>query len=165
MLARQFLLGEPDAPLVHDAAEFLADYAEQTWPDRQARGTEKDFYLWYNCTLAMFQAGGEPWEQWNSIVRDTIVRLQRHDGCARGGWDHDSRWGDRGGRIYTTALAVLTLEVYYRYASHEEAAEAFQPAVTAIDGLDTPARPESAEWSGRETTGVELRERREPESP
>jgi hypothetical protein len=33
-----------------------------------------------------------------------------------GSWDpDDSRWGRYGGRIYTTALATLTLEVYYRY--------------------------------------------------
>lgn len=159
MLARQFLLGEPDAPLVGDAAKYLADYAERKWSDLQARGVDKDFYLWYNCTLAMFQAGGEPWERWNPVVRDTIIELQRHDGCARGSWDPSSKWGRMGGRIYTTALAALTLEVYYRYASHTEAEEAFQETVTAIDGPDSRPRPDSAELERRESTEVELRER------
>jgi len=159
MLARQFLLGEPDSPLVRDAAEFLADYAEQKWSDLEASGDNKDFYLWYNCTLAMFQAGGKPWERWNPLVRDTIINLQRHDGCARGSWDTDSKWGRAGGRIYTTALAVLTLEVYYRYASHQEAAEAFEGTVTAIDGFDSRPRPDSAELEARESTGVTLQER------
>jgi len=122
MLARQFLLEEPDSPYVREAADYLAQYAEQTWPDRRADAGRSDYYLWYNCTLAMFQAGGEAWKRWNDVVRDTIVSLQRHEGCQRGSWDPDSRWGSQGGRIYSTALAALTLEVYYRYASLSEAA-------------------------------------------
>jgi hypothetical protein len=138
MFARQFLLGEPDAQLVRDAAVFLADYADRQWgglePDaRKSKNFEPDFYLWYNCTLAMFQAGGEPWQRWNRVVRDTVIDLQRHDGCCRGSWDPNSKWGKRGGRIYSTALAVLTLEVYYRYASHDEAADAFTQEMTSRD--------------------------------
>ena len=37
MLVRQFLLGQSDAPLVHKAADYLADYAEQTWAKRGIR--------------------------------------------------------------------------------------------------------------------------------
>jgi uncharacterized protein YfaP (DUF2135 family) len=159
MLARQFLLGEPDAPLVGEAAEYLAEYAEGKWSDAAAPGAKSDFYLWYNCTLAMFQAGGEPWERWNPIVRDTIIHLQRHDGCARGSWDPSSKWGSTGGRIYTTALAVLTLEVYYRYASHEEAGEAFAAGVTAIEDYGSRSSPKSSELEARDEGGVELQER------
>ncbi|MFH1921034.1 MAG: prenyltransferase/squalene oxidase repeat-containing protein, partial [Planctomycetota bacterium] len=165
MLARQFLLGEPDAPLVQDAAAFLADHAERKWSGLEATGDNKDFYLWYNCTLAMFQAGGEPWERWNPPVRDTIINLQRHDGCARGSWDPSSKWGSPGGRIYTTALAILTLEVYYRYASHLEAEEAFQGTVTAIDPTDPGPGPHSAELNARGAPPVELRERLDEKSP
>ena len=123
MLARQFLLDQPESPYVRDASAYLAEYAEQTWPDRRADSRRADYYLWYNCTLAMFQAGGEAWKRWNDVVRDTIVGLQRHEGCPRGSWDPDGRWGHEGGRIYSTALAALTLEVYYRYANLTEAAK------------------------------------------
>ena len=76
-----------------------------------------DYYLWYNCTLAASRAGGEPWNQWNAIVRDLVVGLQEKKGCARGSWDPTiTLHGMVGGRVYTTALAVLTLEVYYRFA-------------------------------------------------
>jgi hypothetical protein len=68
----------------------------------------------------MFRAGGEAWKRWNAVVRDTIVKLQRHEACPRGSWDPDGKWGHEGGRIYATALAVLTLEVYYRYANPGE---------------------------------------------
>ena len=64
----------------------------------------------------MYQHGGEPWSRWNAQVRDQLVRRQRRDGHQAGSWDpDDSLYGTRGGRIYSTALAALTLEVYYRY--------------------------------------------------
>jgi hypothetical protein len=119
MLARQFLLGAADDPLIDEAAEYLAEFAEEQWGDLRA-DSNADFYLWYNCTLAMFQAGGRHWDRWNRVVRDTIVGLQQHSGCQRGSWDPICRWGKFGGRIYTTALAVLTLETYYRYTPQSE---------------------------------------------
>jgi len=74
------------------------------------------YYIWYNCTMAMFQAGGEPWKRWNGVIRDRVVSLQvPGEGCDRGSWPPDDEFGDAGGRIYSTALAVLTLEVYYRF--------------------------------------------------
>ncbi|GEM_PF-7087366 len=36
-------------------------------------------------------------------------------GCQEGSWLANDRWSDEGGRVYTTALGALTLEVYYRY--------------------------------------------------
>jgi uncharacterized protein YfaP (DUF2135 family) len=120
MLARQFLLNEPHAPLIGEAANYLARRAQQQWGNAAGATAGTDYYLWYNCTLAMYQAGGKPWEQWNPIIRDTLVRLQRHDGCERGSWDPDSGRGSKGGRILSTALAILTLETYYRYAAPAE---------------------------------------------
>jgi uncharacterized protein YfaP (DUF2135 family) len=128
MLAHQFLLNEPDAPLVQDAADYLAKEAPLRWGTLPRPGDSRDYYLWYNCTLAMFQAGGDNWKHWNDVVRDTILKLQEHTGCARGSWSPDCRWGDTGGRIFSTALAVLTLEVYYRYTQHNE----LQPAATLV---------------------------------
>lgn len=77
---------------------------------------EFNIYYWYYATLAMYQYGGEPWLRWNAMLRDQLVRRQRTGGHQAGSWDpDDSRWGRYGGRIYSTALATLTLEVYYRY--------------------------------------------------
>jgi hypothetical protein len=114
MLVHQFVLHRPDSPLIKAAAPHLATYAEQHWGDKLGR--DPDFYLWYNCTLAMFQVGGDDWDRWNAAVRDSLIHLQRHAGCERGSWDPSDQWGHAGGRIYSTALAVLTLEVYYRFA-------------------------------------------------
>jgi hypothetical protein len=32
-----------------------------------------------------------------------------------GSWHFNEKWGNVGGRLYTTALAAMTLEVYYRF--------------------------------------------------
>jgi hypothetical protein len=117
------MLDEPDCEQVKTGAEYLANFAETTWKDKELRKNTRDYYLWYNCTLAMFQVGGEPWRRWNNVVRDTLIELQRQDGCAKGSWDTNSKWGVTGGRVYTTALATLILEVYYRYASHGQSGQ------------------------------------------
>ena len=45
-----------------------------------------------------------------------IIKLQRTSGHQTGSWDPDeSLYGSKGGRIYCTTLAAMTLEVYYRY--------------------------------------------------
>jgi hypothetical protein len=120
MLVHQFLLETPDSALVRMAAPHLADHAEKTWGAKTGRSGRPDYYLWYNCTLAMFQAGGTSWDRWNLVVRDAVLKLQETKGCARGSWAPADGHDHAGGRIYTTALAVLTLEVYYRYAGKEK---------------------------------------------
>jgi len=126
MLVRQFLLNEPDHPSIGKAAPYLVSLAERHKADKTVEDRTLDYklaynyYLWYNCTLAMFQAGGEAWDRWNPIIRNTIIGLQRHKGCEKGSWDPDTQWGERGGRIYTTALACLTLETYYRYTRQQK---------------------------------------------
>jgi len=74
-------------------------------------------YAWYYATLASFHAGGPQWERWNARLQAAVLPLQRRDGGPLdGSWDPDPVWGGHGGRVYSTALAALTLEVYYRYA-------------------------------------------------
>ena len=48
---------------------------------------------------------------------DAVLGLQDHKerACTNGGWMVPDRWSYDGGPIYTTALNVLSLEVYYRY--------------------------------------------------
>lgn len=74
-----------------------------------------NYYYWYYGSLAMMQIGSEAWPQWNDLTRQHLVQTQRGKGGLEGSWDPKGKWGPRGGRIYTTALATLTLQVYYRY--------------------------------------------------
>ncbi|MAT14669.1 MAG: hypothetical protein CMJ46_05290 [Planctomyces sp.] len=76
---------------------------------------EYNLYYWYYGTLAMYQHGGSAWNTWNSSLRDRIVSEQRQTGEFAGSWDPRSVWSPYGGRIYTTALSTLCLEVYYRF--------------------------------------------------
>ena len=93
--------------------EEAAAYLMARKPDRDAAF---NLYYWYYGTLAMYLHGGPDWPGWNVAVRDELVRRQQTRGHRSGSWDPDeSPEGNRGGRIYSTALAALTLEVYYRY--------------------------------------------------
>ena len=78
------------------------------------RMSDPNYYYWYYGTLAMYQYGGKPWQDWNGTVRDLLVEEQIQTGPMAGTWDPNDEWGRYGGRLYSTALATLTLEVYYR---------------------------------------------------
>jgi len=107
-VCRQFLgVGGP-GPASSEAARLLLRNESDRGPT--------NVYYWYYATLALYQHGGEDWERWNSKIRDRIVQLQCKTGHQTGSWEPDgSIYGAKGGRIYCTALAALTLEVYYRY--------------------------------------------------
>jgi hypothetical protein len=73
-------------------------------------------YAWYYATVASFHAGGPQWDRWNAQLQATLVSMQRRDGGPLdGSWDPDPVWGGHGGRVYSTALSAMTLEVYYRH--------------------------------------------------
>jgi hypothetical protein len=55
------------------------------------------------------------------------VNLQKKTGDDAGCWDGNITWADRGGRVFSTALGCLTLQVYYRYLP-VDAGSASQPA-------------------------------------
>jgi hypothetical protein len=49
-------------------------------------------------------------------MREHLIRTQETGGHRRGSWDPSGAdHGKRGGRIYATSMALLTLEVYYRH--------------------------------------------------
>lgn len=74
-----------------------------------------NLYYWYYATIGMHQTGGEAWEQWNSELQRVLLSQQVSSGAVAGSWDPNGLWAGYGGRIYSTALATLCLEVYYRY--------------------------------------------------
>ncbi len=75
-----------------------------------------NLYFWYYGTLALFRQGGTAWDAWNRRLQDTLLPSQERDGS----WTPISTYADYAGddrndRAYTTAMCVLTLEIYYRY--------------------------------------------------
>jgi hypothetical protein len=85
-------------------------------------GRNANMYYNYYATQIMHQFGGDPWELWNSQMRDFLVRTQVGEGHESGSWYFDGGQAKPGGRLYVTAVAIMTLEVYYRhmplYAEH-----------------------------------------------
>ena len=76
----------------------------------------RDIYFNYYATQVMHQTGGARWEAWNEGMRDHLVATQASQGNENGSWHFNHRHGNVGGRLYTTAMALLTLEVYYRHS-------------------------------------------------
>ena len=75
-------------------------------------GTESDnLYYWYYGSLALHQLQSPAWQSWNQAMKSRLLGTQRPDG----GWPTTTIWGGYGGEIYTTAMAALCLEVYYRH--------------------------------------------------
>jgi hypothetical protein len=72
-------------------------------------------YYWYYATLALYQLQGEEWQRWNSALKSALLSAQIRQGEHAGSWDTSDVWGGHGGRVYTTAMGALCLEVYYRY--------------------------------------------------
>ena len=71
--------------------------------------------LRYYATLGMYQLEGEHWRQWNTALTKTLIERQNTAGKLAGSWDPDCIWAGYGGRVYSTSMAALSLEVYYRY--------------------------------------------------
>jgi hypothetical protein len=107
LFCKQMLGMVRDNPASIEAVAYLEEHAP--------RRTELNLYYWYYGTLAMFQYGGESWQEWNEAMREILIFEQRKTGALAGSWDPRDPWGPYGGRIYSTAMAAMCLEVYYRY--------------------------------------------------
>ncbi|MDP6546623.1 MAG: hypothetical protein QGH60_21810 [Phycisphaerae bacterium] len=84
--------------------------------DAHKKATAGNFYLAYYASLAMMQIGGDAWQKWNPQMRERLVALQTRGGSNDGAWTTKTMYAGHGaGTVYTTTMATLTLEVYYRY--------------------------------------------------
>ena len=73
-------------------------------------------YFWYYGSLACFMAGGEAWDAWNAALKRVLLAGQSRDGSFRPIDAYAEYAGDSDRDMsYTTAMCVLSLEVYYRY--------------------------------------------------
>lgn len=73
---------------------------------------------WYLATVACMQydgPDGSEWKKWGEPMKNVLVPNQKtaSDGCLKGSWEPMGF----DGRVATTALNCLTLELYYRYAN------------------------------------------------
>lgn len=79
---------------------------------------ESDLYYDYYAALLLRHYGGPLWTTWNEEMRDYLILTQESSGKEAGSWfftEQEKTNNQIGGRLYTTSLAVMILEVYYRY--------------------------------------------------
>ncbi len=80
---------------------------------------EIDFHYWYYGSYALYQYSvidSKPWKAWEKGMREVLSEHQAKEGEAKGSWDPSvDPWGNVGGRVYSTAMLALCMEVYYRY--------------------------------------------------
>ncbi len=108
MFIAQLLGAARNEPRMQGSASFIVEHLPSWKPDANT-------YYWYYATLALFQHQGEEWSTWNEAVKDVLIERQETEGAIAGSWAPEGQWATVAGRVYQTAMAALTLEVYYRY--------------------------------------------------
>jgi hypothetical protein len=118
LCCRYFLGIQQDERAVHEATNYLSQ--------RLPSGGQANLYYWYYGTIGLFQTQMAPtstgqefnqdaWRRWNEALQQQLLARQLRSGDDAGSFSPDTVWGSYGGRVYSTAMATLCLEVYYRY--------------------------------------------------
>lgn len=103
LLALQ-VCGEYDAPEVRGAADWLLDC-------QRDRNVDFFYYGTYYYAQGMYQCGGKYAEQAAKIVPEMLRGAQNPDGS----WQANVGNEQKAGRVYATAMALLSLSVAYHY--------------------------------------------------
>ncbi len=105
LLCRMYLGWGRDRPALYQGVAFLDKWGP----------SETNIYYDYYATQVMHFWEGPEWEKWNRRMRDHLIAAQANSGHESGSWHFPDQYGDTGGRLYTTAMSLLILEVYYRH--------------------------------------------------
>lgn len=107
------LLGQSKSSEVRRGLSYLND-AKCDWNNPPVW----PMYAWYYLSQAKFHEGGGSWQKWNNQFAPQLIRSQNSDGS----WNSAGLSIPSGttGRenyhpVYSTTLAALTLQVYYRF--------------------------------------------------
>lgn len=111
LLCREYLGWTGKDPRLDKGLDFLLTHRPE-W-----RTGKADLYYWYYATQACLHAGGRQWPLWNQVIRELLPAQQVKRGPERGSWAPPPGVSHQelGGRLYSTCLAIYTLEVYYRH--------------------------------------------------
>ena len=106
MFCRQLDLVSPSNEKMVESANLMKRYP--------IRNNNPDLYYVYYGTLALYQHQGSIWEEWNNNLKEILPEIQIKTGELAGSWDLSRSNTKGGGRIASTTLSILSLEVYYR---------------------------------------------------
>jgi hypothetical protein len=108
LLCRMYLGAKKEDPGLQMGVKAISD-----------KGPERNnMYYNYYASMLMYQADGpdgDMWQKWNLQMREYLIKTQVKRGKDKGSWYFSGGHGNSGGRVYNTAMAAMTLEVYYRY--------------------------------------------------
>ena len=108
LLIEQILGGEKDSPSQNQGADYLLANPIQNGQNLP--------YYWYYASQVMHNYGGSKWEAWNADLSTKLPAMQVQIGPETGSWNPTAApHGIAGGRLYVTAMHILSLEIYYRH--------------------------------------------------
>lgn len=114
MLGMRILVGaKADDPAIVEGKAYLIE--------NLASADKPDPVYWFFGAQAMHCYPGPQWDTWNRQTRKVLVKAQsrENENCAAGSWffemPRETSLEAEGGRLATTALSILSIEVYYRY--------------------------------------------------
>lgn len=111
LLTRQYLGWEKDTSDLVTGCAYLMENKPPT--SSSALG---NIYFYYYATQVLHHMEGTDFDLWNHLVREHVLRAQEKEGINEGSWSPTGvDWGEKGGRMYATALALLTLQAPYRH--------------------------------------------------
>ena len=117
LLCRMYLGWARNHPGIVRGAELLRNHGPTVGDD---------VYFDYYATQVMHHYGGDEWEAWNAQMRDGLVAKQSQNGHETGSWSLAGHGSGEGGRHFSTCVAAMILEVYYRHAPMYRVFEAEQ---------------------------------------
>ena len=112
LTGRLFLGHKRTAPDCVGQAKFLTQNDQHVQLAKAANNLYSTYYL----SLSMFNMGGDYWRSWNRAFNAPLRAKQVQAGPLNGSWPTQGfLYGGHGGRIYTTSMACLALEIYFRF--------------------------------------------------
>lgn len=121
------LFGAPKADATNTVTKTDRARAPRMHAQVKANPGTPELYYYYYATQVVHFVGGPDWQEWNEGpkdaagkrlggMRDWLVHTQSKNGLDTGSWNPDpGTIGSHCGRVGSTCLCLLTLEVYYRH--------------------------------------------------
>lgn len=112
------LLGSGDSFAAKAGVKFISEKCTVVWnnPKRKVEAAHANpIYAWYYQTQVMFHAGKTSWKNWNDVCAPQMIKYQHQEGYWECPNQDKGKFSCNYDKWYTTTLAALSLQVYYRY--------------------------------------------------